>query len=115
MCNLDIFSLHAGVLSYFIPSVHKSIKFQYLSIPFSLIVSFVDRKIFERIKESKWGTSCKSSISKILETQVIFPIAIVNYPELYFLLKVQITKTNITLDRERELYELDAFGKEYHI
>ena len=49
------------------------------------------------IKESKWGTSCKSGESNILKTQVIFPIAIVNSPELYFLLQVQITKIKITL------------------
>ena len=36
------------------------------------------KKIFEKIKESKWGTFCKSSESNILETQFIFPIAIVN-------------------------------------
>ena len=30
------------------------------------------KKIYERIKESEWGTSCKSSESNILETQVIF-------------------------------------------
>ena len=31
------------------------------------------RKIFERIKDSKWETSCKSNESNILETHVIFP------------------------------------------
>ena len=30
------------------------------------------RKIFEMIEESNWGTSCKSSESNILKTQVIF-------------------------------------------
>ena len=29
------------------------------------------RKIFETIKDAKWGTSCKSSESNILETQVV--------------------------------------------
>ena len=46
----------------------------------SIIVSHKMRKkwhgkLFEQIKESKWGTYCKSSQSNILETQVIFPIA----------------------------------------
>ena len=38
----------------------------------------LDRMIFDRIKESKWRTCCKSNESNILETQVIFPTAIVN-------------------------------------
>ena len=36
------------------------------------------KKIFEKIKESKWGTFFKSNESNILETQFIFPIAIKN-------------------------------------
>ena len=30
------------------------------------------KKIYERIKESEWRISCKSSESNILETQIIF-------------------------------------------
>ena len=41
MCTLDILSSPAATLSYFTPFVRKSIKFQSLSIAFSLIVSFV--------------------------------------------------------------------------
>ena len=38
------------------------------------------RKIFERIKESKWETSCKSNEANILETQVV--LLICSYTEL---------------------------------
>ena len=46
-------------------------------------------KIFERIKESKWGTPCKSLKHKSYSLQLV------NLPELQLLLKVQITKIKI--------------------
>ena len=49
----------------------------------------------ERFKELKCGISPKSILIKQThETQLIFPL--VNWPELYFMLKVQITKIKVT-------------------
>ena len=68
-------------------------------------------KVFGRIKEWKWGTSRKSMWVQNPWNTTHIPY-ILNYPELYFLLKVQITQK--LKKRTTGLQKMDAFGKEYY-
>ena len=62
------------------------------------------RNRLERIKESKWGTSCKSSESNILETQVIFSYS---YSELArTLLPVESTIAKIKITHHRVMRDV---------